>query len=141
MCEDCTNMVKVCCKSCKLCTKCTLESLKLEGCHELITKLVNGEPVGDVCEILLLRLSVILLGIFKNFDNNLTDAECKEIDKGNFMTSRFRMPTFCNSWAVIQKTFQFAITQVLDYLKDKVISEKEFEARVQFIANVLAETN
>ena len=141
MCGDCDNMTKACCKSCELCTKCTLKNLGLIDYHELISKLVNGELVDDVCKILRLRLSVILLRIFRNFTSHLTDAKCKEIDKGD--TSKktpddIDISPFCKCWEDIHNTYKFAIGQVFDYLKgEKCISENVAKDHNEFMEKVV----
>ena len=78
------------------------------------------------------RFSLILLRIFRNFTNHLTNAECKDIDEGSIEDSEISL--FCKSWTDILKTFKFSIEQVLKFLKDKnIISEKEMKFHKKFM--------
>ena len=135
MCGDCVNMKYVCCDSCKLCFNCTLRNLNLKDWHELISKLVDGERI-DVCEITVLRLSIILIKMFRNLMSHLTTKECKEIDNGTIKDPR--LSSFCKSWSDIESVYHFAIEQVLRYLKreDEDFSNMEMEKHMEYMRNV-----
>ena len=144
MCGDCENMIRACCETCNLCTNCALTNLNLKNCHELISKLVNGEQIGDVCEILRLRLSIILLRTFRNFRSHLTNAYFEEIDKVGLtkeIREKFDIPPFCNSLASMYSTFKFADEQILDYLNENnIISEEEITSHKESIDEVVKAT-
>ena len=136
-CGNCANIVQACCKTCQSCTNCTLKKLGIKDWNELYIKLVNGDQInGDICEILLLRFSLILLIIFRNFTFHLTDAKCKDIEEGSIEDSEISL--FCKSWTDIQKTFKFSIEQVFKFLKDKnIISEKKMKFHKEFMEKMI----
>ena len=87
-CGNCANIVQACCKTCQSCTNCTLKELGIKDWNELYIKLVNGDQInGDICEILLLRFSLILLRIFRNFMSHFTIAKCKDVDERSIKDS------------------------------------------------------
>ena len=137
--HDCLNMKYVCCDSCCLCMKCTLVNLNLTSWHELVGKIVGGERIA-VCDMLLLRLSISLIKSFRNFMSHLTEEECRAIDNGTFNDSKF--PQFCKSWVDIQGLFQFAIQQILDYLKseDEGFEYAEMNQHMEFMRKVTTAT-
>ena len=137
--HDCLNMKYVCCDLCRLCMKCTLVNLNLNSWHELVGKIVGGERIA-VCDMLLLRLSISLIKSFRNFMSHLTTEECRAIDNGTFKDSKF--PQFCKSWVDIQGLFQFAIQQILDYLKseDEGFEYVEMNQHKEFMREVTTAT-
>ena len=141
MCEDlCVNMKYVCCDSCKICLKCLLTDLKLKNWHELIFKLVQGERLGDICEMLLVRSSIILIKVFRNFMSHLTPGKCQEIDSG--IISEPQLSEFCKSWSDMQNVFEFAIEQILKYLKneDEDFSHRDMAKHMEFMRFVTTAT-
>ena len=141
MCGDsCVNMKYVCCDSCKICLKCLLTDLKLKNWHELIFKLVQGERLGDICEMLLVRLSVILIKVFRNFISHLTPGKCQEINSG--IISEPQLSEFCKSWSDMQNVFEFAIEQILKYLKneDEDFSHRDMAKHMEFMRFVTTAT-
>ena len=146
MCDGyCANTTYICCEeeTCRMCLNCTLENLDLKDWQELVKKLVLDEQrIGNVCQMLLLRLSIVLIKIFRNFMCHLTTERCKEIDKG-IINKDIKIPSFCRSWSNIQDVFQFAIEQVLGYLKWKYqefFSNREFDQQMEFMRNITTAT-
>ena len=137
--RDCSNINYVCCDSCGLCLKCTLVNLNLSSVHELVGKIVSGERI-EVCNMLLLRLSISFIEIFRNLMSHLTTERCKAIDNGAFSDSK--IPQFCKSWVDIQELFQFAIQQILDYLKseDEDFKDAELNQHMEFMRKVTTAT-
>ena len=72
LCKNCVNVNCVCCETCRMCMKCILKHHGLKDWQELIVKLVLDEERIDVCSMLLLRLSILLIKLFRNFMCHLT---------------------------------------------------------------------
>ena len=115
---------------------CTLANLSMKDWHELVSKLLNGEQIGHICDIMLLRLAIILIKTFRNFMSHLTTEICLEIDSG--IITDPKIPPFCRSWINIQDLFEFAIDQVLRYLRkeDEDFSHMKLESQREFMRNV-----
>ena len=144
MCANCDNMNFACCETCKLCIKCTLKNDSLNDWHQLFKRvkdMPNVNMSGTYCPILVLRLSIILLRIFRNFMSHLTDGKCQKIEekeiKEYYPCPHF-IPKFCKSWEDIHKTFKFAIEQVLRYLQNKKsITQEEMTFLQKHMKNVI----
>ena len=72
--------------------------------------------------------------------SHLTTGECKAIDNGTFSDSK--IPQFCKSWVDIQELFQFAIQQILNYLKseDEDFKHMELNQHMEFMRKVTTAT-
>ena len=138
--HDCLNNNYVCCNSCRLCMKCTLAKLTLSNWHDLVEKLINGELI-NVCNTLLLRISISIIKSFRNLTSHLTTEKCKAMDNGSFTDSK--IPKFCKSWVSTQNVYEFAIVHVLNYLKseDTDFTYMEFTKQMEYIRNVTTATN
>ena len=137
--RDCSKINYVCCYECRLCMKCTLVILGVLTWHELVGKIVGGERIA-VCDILLLRLSISIIKSFRNFIFHSTPDECRAIDNGTISDSKISQ--YCKSWVDIQDHFQFAIEQVLIYLKseDEYLTHTEMKQHMEYMRSVTTAT-
>ena len=116
LCESCLNVTMACCRKCESCLKCTLKDLSLNNWYELVHS-------RDICEILRLRLCIILLRIFRNFTSHITPNEWIQID-GSKIEDPDIQP-ICKSWEDIINTYRYTINCVIDYLKRNKCIDKE----------------
>ena len=132
--KKCPNKYS-CCEGCNLCMNCTSEG----NLHELIEKLVCEKKIDDVCQIMVLRLSIDIIRKFRNLMSHLTHTRYKDMESGNF--AHHDVPSFFKSWVNLRKLFQFALDQVLDYivLKDKDFTESN-KLQIVYDAAQICET-
>lgn len=131
VCKDCVNMVNVCCDSCHLCMKCLLSNLNLQDWHELVAKLVDGEEIGDICEITVLRLSILITQSLIMVIPMLAaeSAKKEKIYDPTTLTKAIQEKMLekdrCN--------YPFALRKILMYLKANNRNFKDFDMHIKFL--------
>ena len=106
----CKERRYICCQKCETCMPCTLNNNDCKDRHELF-----AEKLEDVCPSLKLRLSIGYSRIFRNMTCHLTESECEEMEKGNFILREISEDP--KSYKDLLTLFQKVIEQIIDCVK------------------------
>ncbi|XP_066930740.1 uncharacterized protein [Clytia hemisphaerica] len=110
------NNKRVCCQKCWTCLDCVLKAHGTPTWQELFEKGIIVKPVNPnfVCPMLLVRLSIDIIGLFRNITMHLTETKCNEMDFNLFNDPE--VPNF-TSWSKIKEALCFAVENILAYLE------------------------
>ena len=138
--NDCKENKYQCCKTCP-CLGCVLKTPGLNSWHQLYKSLVNPSPLlHNVCPLLMLRLSVSVISIFRNITMHLTIPLCQDMDNGTFFDPNAL--AYCNSWKSIKDTVWLAVKTLLTYLKNcKHITELDYKEHSETLLSMCGASN
>ena len=111
--------------------------------HELYENLVQNQTSSlsnNSCSVLLLRLSVSIISIFRNIAMHLTVLTCQNMDNGTFFDPN--APAYCTSWKNIKETVWLAVKTLLTYLKNcQHITELEYTEHSEALRSMCGASN
>ena len=109
------NNKRVCCQKCWRCLDCVLKANRTPTWQDLFEKGIVVKPVNPnfICPMMLVRLSIDIIGLFRNITMHLTETKCQEMDFNLFKDPE--VPNF-TSWSKIRGALCFAVENILDYL-------------------------
>ncbi|XP_066933823.1 uncharacterized protein [Clytia hemisphaerica] len=131
--DDCNENKYQCC-SIHLCLGCVLKTQQYDSWHQLIKAHVDEtQQVHNVCPVLLLRLSISIISIFRNITMHLTIPRCQSMDNGTF--SDPNAPAYCTTWKYIKDTLLFAVKNLLSFLKNSQYFTEDFSEMLSSICD------